>query len=87
MKQDFDRIIAAVEAAKIGQLNPATIAYWTPGGHYVIATDGKWTDSGAPRDLAVILPLPIEGTRVIPLYVGVNPDLITALRAALDTED
>lgn len=77
-----------VHAAKIGEVGPitgSTIAYVTSGGTYIIATHPSWTDSGQPRDLVAVTPLALEGTRVLPLYVAVNPDLVTALREELDS--
>ena len=61
-----------------------SITYVTDGGTYVIASNGQATDSGRPRDLLAVLPLPIEGSRVVPLWPAVNPDLVVALRSALD---
>lgn len=58
--------------------------YVTTGGTYMIATRGRWTDNGKPRDLAAILPVRLEGTRVFPMYVAVDPDLINELRELLD---
>lgn len=58
--------------------------YLTTGGTYMIATAPRWTDNGKPRDLAAILPAPLEGTRVVPMYVAVDPDLINELRELLD---
>lgn len=78
---------AVVEAAQnqyIGEISYATISYVTRGGTYVIASAPNWSDSGEARDLVAVLPMALEGTRVLPLWPTVNPDLIEALRAALD---
>ena len=59
-------------------------AYMTPGGTYMLATPGKWTDSGAPRDLIAVVG---DGALIIPLYPAVNPDLVTEVQAIFaDTE-
>lgn len=50
-------------------------AYRTRGGSYMIATPGKWTDSGKTRDLVAIS----EGTWVIALSQLANPDLLGEL--------
>ena len=61
-----------------------TIVYSTQGGTVIIASSGHGNDSGLPRDLAAVLPAPLNDVgRVIPLYVAVNPDLITKLEAEL----
>lgn len=77
-------IVAAAAGGRIGKLTPWNYAYISKGGTYIIATAGTWTDSGRPRDAVAILPGALEGSRVLPLYIGVSPDLIEALRAELD---
>ncbi|WP_211440110.1 hypothetical protein [Corynebacterium glutamicum] len=57
-----------------------TATYLTEGGTYIIAS--RWRDEC--KDLVAILPGPLEGTRVLPLQISVNPDLIDALRKELD---
>lgn len=84
MDKHTQAIVEAAQSQYIGEIDYATISYVTRGGTYVIASAPNWNDSGEARDLVAILPMALEGTRVIPLYVAVNPDLIDALRAALD---
>ena len=80
----YAHIVEAAQAGTTGKLDAATMAYYSRGGSYILATDGKWTDSGRPRDLLAITPLRMEGTRVHYLWPAVNPNLVAALRAALD---
>lgn len=82
---DIEKIIVAARSWITGLISPYVFTYITDGGTYVIATDLSWTDSGKPRDLVAILPIALQAdTRVVPLYIGVNPDLVVALREALD---
>ena len=67
-----------------GPLHSWCTAYVTEGGTYMLATPPEWTDSGRPRDLIAITPGPIDGTRVHPVWMAVDPDLIQALRDHLD---
>lgn len=59
------------------------IATTTKGGTYVIASSGKWNDSGLPRDLLAILPGDLGQGRVLALYIAVSPDLIAEVEAIL----
>lgn len=85
MKTGFESTVAAAAERRTGQINPATLAYLTDGGTYVIATDPSWTDNGMPRDLVAVLPMKLETSRVVPLFPTVNPDLVAALRKELDS--
>lgn len=78
-------IVTAARTGTTGTLDPFTYTYRARGGTYIIASQGTITDSGRPRDLIAILPGSLDlGTRVLPLYVAVDPDLVDALRSALD---
>lgn len=59
--------------------DPHLIAYMTKGGTYIVASNGKQTDSRKPRDHAAILPGDLGKGRVIPLYIATHPDLIAEL--------
>lgn len=84
MNKHTQAVVTAAKERKVGLVTSSTLTYLTDGGTYVIATDPSWTDSGHPRDLVAILPMALEGSRVIPLYVAVNPELVTALREEID---
>lgn len=79
-----DHIIDAVRAGATGTIDYSTIAYLTNGGTYTIASSARVNDDDRMHDLLVILPMPIEGTRVMVLRPTANLDLVAALRAALD---
>lgn len=81
----FDFIVDAAQGRITGPLKAWTTGYVTEGGTYVIASTPDWNDDDQPHDLVAVLPAPIEGTRVHLLQPNVNPDLVDALRAALDT--
>lgn len=81
---NVEHYVAAIHARATGALDVWTIAYVTDGGTYVLAASGRGTDSGRPHDLIAILPVPIDGTRVVVLRVTANPEWVGALRAALD---
>lgn len=81
----FDFIVDAAQGRITGYLDTWTVGSVTEGGTYVIASSPDWNDDDQPHDLVAVLPAPIEGTRVLPLRPNVNPDLVGALRAALDT--
>lgn len=55
--------------------DPWTIGYWTRGDTYIIASNGKQTDSQEPNDLAAIT---YNGS-VIQLRPTTNPELLLAL--------
>lgn len=59
------------------------IAAHTKGGTYVLASSGRWNDSGRPRDLLAILPGNLGQGQVLKLYVGVSPDLVDEVEATL----
>lgn len=80
----YDHIIEAAEHRITGPLDTWTTAYTTDGGTYVIASDPVGNDSGRPHDLMAVLPMPLEGSRVLVLRPTVNPDLVAALRQRLD---
>lgn len=80
----FDFIVDAAQGRITGYLDACNVGYVTDGGTYVIASTPAWNDDDRPHDLVAVLPAPIEGTRVLPLRPNVNPDLVDALRAALD---
>lgn len=80
----FDHIVDAAQSRTTGQLDPFTTAYITEGGTWIVASDGRSNDDGGAHDLLAVVPANIEDTRVLPLRVTVNPDLIQALRDALD---
>lgn len=77
-------LVDAAASRTTGLLDHWSGAYVTDGGTWMLATRGEATDSGCPRDLLAVTPGPIGGTRVHPLYIAVDPDLVDALRAALD---
>lgn len=79
-------IVDAALKEHTGQLDYATCAYVTDGGTYVIASDPKVNDDDVPHDLLGVLPMPLEGSRVVVLRPTVNPELVTALRSALDED-
>lgn len=85
---------AAVNAAIDRRTGPVTntlTAYITAGGTYVIASNPEWNDDDRPHDLVAVLPLPVmvgeTATYVLPLRLTVSPDLVDALRTALDGAD
>lgn len=80
----YDHIIDAVRAHATGTLDYSTIAYLTDGGTYTLASSARINDDDQMHDLLAILPMPIEGTRVMPLRPTANLDLVATLRAALD---
>lgn len=59
--------------------DPFLVAYRTRGG-YIIATNGRQTDSGKLHDLLYIHP----GGGIVVLSPLVNPDLTEAVRAAVE---
>lgn len=63
--------------------DPNLIAAYTKGGTYVLASSGRWNDSGRPRDLLAILPGNLGQGQVLKLYVGVSPDLVDEVEAAI----
>lgn len=83
-RQGFD--LAAAVGRKVGALDAATFGYRTQGGTYIIASEALG-DDGAPHDLVAILPMALEGSRVVVLRPTVNPDLVGALRVALGEQD
>ncbi|MDO4717525.1 MAG: hypothetical protein Q4B08_08170 [Propionibacteriaceae bacterium] len=82
-----DYIIDAAKARCTGPIDISLAGYITDGGTYILASRPEWTDSGRPRDLVAVLTAPLQGTRVIPLWPAVNPDLVADLRAALDGQE
>lgn len=62
----------------------ALMGYHAEGGAYLLAATGWWSADNKPHDLVVLRPIPLNGTRVVPLYPDVNPDLIRALKNLLD---
>lgn len=84
-------VVDGAASRQTGPLSPSTFAYETRGGTYVIASKGLWNDDGRPHDLVIILPSYVEigggATRVVPARLTVNPDLVDALREALDGKD
>lgn len=78
-------IVDAARSRTTGLIDVWSRAYITDGGTWVLASRPETTDSGYPRDLIAVLPAPLDlGTRVLPLWIAVNPDLVNTLRAALD---
>ena len=77
-------IVDAAASHTTGLLDHWHGAYVTDGGTWVLALRGEATDSGRPRDLLAITPGTIDGTRVHPLSMAVDPDMVDARRAALD---
>lgn len=65
----------------------ALMGYHAEGGAYLLATTGWWSADNKPHDLVVLRPIPLNGTRVVPLYPDVNPDLIRALKNLLDDDN
>lgn len=79
----------AVEAA-YRQATPRTvkvsvwvIVYRTAGGTVIVASSDRGNDNGLPRDLMAVLSGPLEHGRVLPLYIGTNPEVVSALAAEL----
>lgn len=56
-----------------------TDCYRTRGGTYVIASNGRQSDSGKPRDLLAILPSDVGQGAVLKLWMAVNPDFVAAV--------
>ena len=84
----YGHSIDQIKAHKIGKIGTDLYAYTTAGGTYVLTSNARWNDDGQPHDLVAILPMALEnGTRVIPLRPTVNPDLLSALREALDEKE
>ena len=83
----MEKIIEAVEAYCVGKIDTWTCAYFTKGGSYILASNAATNDDGVTHDLVLILPPSYRNfvpSRVIQLRINVNPDLIIALRKALD---
>lgn len=84
----IDLLVTMIQSQKIGDLDGWNHAYVTAGGTYIIASQGKWNDSGKPRDLVAVLPSSSKalglGCCVVQLNPAVNTDFIDALREALD---
>lgn len=55
-----------------------TIGYLTKGGTYIVASNGRQSDSGKPRDLVAITPFGVQS-----IWIAVNPDFIAELERAL----
>lgn len=84
-QQMFQEIADAAAARRTGSVTHWTAAYITDGGSYMICAEPSTTDSGRPRDLIMILPGALEnGTRVIPVMITANPELVAYLRSQLD---
>lgn len=83
MIEYYERLADAIEARATGAFDAFLTIYVTKGGTLIIASRGSVTDSGKPRDLAAILPADLGAGRVLPLWLAVNPELITGLEAAL----
>lgn len=84
MKQ-FGLDSATIEAIRAGRefKSTWTIGYRTTGGSYIIASDGRQTDSGQARDLLAILPFDLGKGRVVMLYAGANPEFAAYLESEL----
>lgn len=78
---DLSPIIQAARDWDTEYSDQFTATYLTEGGTYIIAS--RWRDEC--KDLVAILPGPLEGTRVLPLNISVNSELINRLRKELDT--
>lgn len=85
MNEHIKNITDKVAAGATGPLDLWTFAYRTNGGTYMIASDGRSRDSGQHQDLIAILPATLHGTRVYKMWPAVSPELVSALRDALDT--
>lgn len=81
---DFSLVTGAAIERVTGEIDAFTTAYISGGGTWILATTPLSNDDGNAHDLLAVLPAPIEETRVVPLRITVNPDLVNALRAALD---
>lgn len=57
--------------------------YTTKGGTYMVASSGRYTDSGQPRDLIAVMPAALDGRRVIPVWIAVNPATVEYLEKEL----
>lgn len=82
----WDDIIEAAKHRRVGRIISGVETYVTKGGTYIIATSPAYTDDLKPHDLVVILPGPLNGTRVVPLRPNVNDRFVEALQAALDSD-
>lgn len=81
----YAHIVNAALSQTTGLLDFWSAAYVTDGGTWMLASSPEATDSGRPRDLIAVLPATLDlGTRVVPLRPTVNPNLVDALRTALD---
>jgi len=78
------KIVQAAKNRTTGNVAPWTFAYITQGGTWILASEGAYSDSGQPRDLLAVLPHQIEDSRVQPLYIAANPEVIEAIRNELD---
>lgn len=76
----------AASDGTVGAIDEWTRGYVTEGGTYILA-DTNCPIDGCDHDLVAILPVPVEGTRVHVLRPTVNPDMVAALRKALDDAD
>ena len=56
--------------------DPWLIGYRSKGGTYIIASNGKQTDSGKPRDLIALTPFGIHQ-----LWFSVSPELASEVEA------
>lgn len=80
---DIVRHVAAKDA-DLHHLDIWTIVYRTKGGTVIVASSGTGNDNGQPRDLMAVLPMDLGQGRVIPLYIGTNPDVVRELSAELE---
>lgn len=83
-RDDFSHIVEAAQVRSTGQLDPFTISYVTDGGTWIVASNPQSNDDGTAHDLIAVIPFDVEGSRVLPLRITANPDLVHALRDALD---
>jgi len=64
---------------KVEELGPWIFGYKTRGGGYIVANDGKQSDSRKPSDLIYIHP----GGGIVPLSPFLNPDLVNEVEGAV----
>lgn len=83
----MEKVIEAAKAFRVGEIDMWTCGYITKGGSYILASNAVMNDDGMAHDLVLILPSAYRHfvpSRVIQLKISAHPDLIAALREALD---
>jgi hypothetical protein len=75
-------IVEAIRARRPFR-DPQLMGYVSLGGTYMVASPPGVTDHGYRRDLIAVLPGDLGHGRVVPLYLGTNPDVVAFLEEAL----